>query len=164
MLGGVNLNPRFLMDCLVINVRFADAVECRFTALLPRHGLNGREDRGVGVVVVKLISFPANRRTHFSLCGRVLAVLSTEKNTDAGRHWKRFKVSLAAKFAAVAETQIGYLSAVSETRFGEFLQFSKFLVNIWGAIIVWQIVLHYFGKISCFWANFQCCKWSNIEK
>ena len=59
-------------------------------------------------------------------------------------------------------------SSISVTIFGEFLQLWQKFTSLWQIVdslfLIWQNYESTLSNLRHYWANFQCCKWPNIEK
>ena len=61
---------------------------------------------------------------------------------------------------------VGQLTSV--IRFGEISPLGQNFKRLWqmlkGPLIIWQHFEHTLPNSLCYWVNFQCCNWPNIEK
>ena len=59
-------------------------------------------------------------------------------------------------------------SLLCVTRFSKILPLRQNFKRLWQILKrplrIWQNVEHTLASSLCYWANFQCCKWPNIEK
>ena len=66
------------------------------------------------------------------------------------------------------QSNLVFCFRISVTRFGEISPLRRNIKQLWqilkAPLSIWKNFEHTLANFLCNWANFQCCKWPNIEK